>query len=167
MRIHFLVGLCLVLSGACRYEPPLNRALSASRDSAVAQAAELQPPASVSGSSREAPGEVVLRQVEAELELRARAVPTGGDVVAPVTLKRVEPVYLNCKGKQAWGSPAFDLVIDEKGDVRDARLLRPAHPCVAQATLDAIKQWKFKPATRDGKPIPVTYNLTVFVHYSR
>jgi outer membrane biosynthesis protein TonB len=27
--------------------------------------------------------------------------------------------------------------------------------------MEAVRQWKFQPATRDGAPIPVLFNLTV------
>jgi periplasmic protein TonB len=30
-----------------------------------------------------------------------------------------------------------------------------------QAALDAVRQWKFEPATRAGEPVDVYYNLTV------
>jgi protein TonB len=30
-----------------------------------------------------------------------------------------------------------------------------------QAAAEAIKSWKFKPATLNGKPVAVYYNLTV------
>jgi TonB family protein len=29
------------------------------------------------------------------------------------------------------------------------------------AAADAVKKWKFKPATLNGKPVAVIYNLTV------
>ncbi|HEX8411559.1 MAG TPA: energy transducer TonB [Thermoanaerobaculia bacterium] len=30
-----------------------------------------------------------------------------------------------------------------------------------QAALNAVRQWKFKPGTLNGQPVPVYYNLTV------
>jgi protein TonB len=30
-----------------------------------------------------------------------------------------------------------------------------------EAAVDAIKQWRFKPATLNGRPVTVYYNLTV------
>ena len=30
-----------------------------------------------------------------------------------------------------------------------------------QAAVDAIRQWTFEPATIDGKPVPVIFNLTI------
>ena len=32
---------------------------------------------------------------------------------------------------------------------------------LAEAAVSAVQQWKFKPATLNGKPVAVYYNLTV------
>jgi len=29
------------------------------------------------------------------------------------------------------------------------------------AAVDAVREWKFQPATHNGKPIPVLFNLTI------
>ena len=31
---------------------------------------------------------------------------------------------------------------------------------LGQAAIDAVKQWKFKPATMNGEPVDVIFNLT-------
>ena len=38
---------------------------------------------------------------------------------------------------------------------------RLGFPPLDQAAVDAVKRWKFKPATLNGKPVDVYYNLTV------
>jgi TonB family protein len=52
------------------------------------------------------------------------------------------------------------MTIDPTGRPRDASLLTP-HPVLGLAALDAIRTWKFKPATLEGEQVPVIYNLTV------
>jgi len=89
----------------------------------------------------------------------------GGEVTAPVVISRVEPLYAGCEGKQVWGFPILEGVIDETGRVRDLRLLKKVHPCLEAAILTAVRQWRFKPGTFQGKPVPVIYNMTVHIHY--
>ena len=89
----------------------------------------------------------------------------GGEVTAPVVISRVEPLYAGCEGKQVWGFPILEGVIDETGRVRDLRLLKKAHPCLEAAILTAVRQWRFKPGTFQGKPVPVIYNMTVHIQY--
>jgi protein TonB len=87
-------------------------------------------------------------------------------VKAPVAISRVEPTYEACANeKSVWGFPILEAVIDEEGRVQNLRLLKPVHPCLEQSILPAIRQWRFKPGTLNGKPVPVIYNLTVHIHY--
>jgi len=86
--------------------------------------------------------------------------------VAPVVISRVEPTYESCANeKNVWGFPILEAIIDERGQVRNLRLLKPVHPCLEKAILPAIRQWRFKPGTLNGKPVPVIFNLTVNIHY--
>jgi len=89
----------------------------------------------------------------------------GGEVSAPVVLSRVEPTYEGCAGQKVWGFPILEAVIDETGHVKNLRLLKPVHPCLEAAILPAVRQWRFKPATLGGRPVPVIYNMTVHIHY--
>lgn len=45
------------------------------------------------------------------------------------------------------------VLIDERGRVTDARI-HQGNPAFDQAVLRAIKQWRFEPAKRKGKPVP-------------
>ena len=62
------------------------------------------------------------------------------------------------------GMPIFEATITATGDVENIRVLRSAHPDVDKAIIAALKQWKFRPATRNGKPVAVYYTLTVNIH---
>ena len=52
-------------------------------------------------------------------------------------------------------------MIDRQGNVTEARILKPLPLGLDQAALNAVRQWKFKPGTLNGQPVPVYYNLTV------
>lgn len=86
---------------------------------------------------------------------------------APVVLTRVVPDMRRCTTEKirVSGVHLLELVIDEKGVPRDVRILKSSHPCIDQATVEAVRQWRFRPATLRGKPVPVVYNVTANIHY--
>jgi protein TonB len=57
----------------------------------------------------------------------------------------------------------LELLIDEKGKVRDAKIVSGPGFGLNEAALTAISQFKFSPAEVDGKPvavrIPFTYHF--------
>jgi TonB family protein len=59
------------------------------------------------------------------------------------------------------GYVIVEAVIDRQGNVTEARVLKSLPFGLDIAALNAIKQWKFKPGTLNGQPVPVYYNLTV------
>ncbi|HUP46395.1 MAG TPA: energy transducer TonB [Thermoanaerobaculia bacterium] len=89
-------------------------------------------------------------------------VRVGGNVKAPVSIKRVDPVYTEIARKaRIEGIVIIEAIIDRNGNVTDARVLKPLPMGLDQAALDAVRQWKFRPGTLNNQPIPVIYNLTV------
>ena len=52
-------------------------------------------------------------------------------------------------------------MIDEQGRVTNERLIRGLPMGLDQAALEAIQQWRFKPALLDGRPVKVYFTLTV------
>ena len=55
----------------------------------------------------------------------------------------------------------IQAVIDKEGNVRDIEVKRaPPTATLTFAALEALRQWKFHPATVDGKAIDVAFNLT-------
>jgi hypothetical protein len=47
----------------------------------------------------------------------------------------------------------FDMVIDEIGNVERVRLVSPTNRYQERMLVSAAKAWKFRPATRDGRPV--------------
>ena len=54
----------------------------------------------------------------------------------------------------------LDAWIDEKGNVTCAKLTRSI-PVYDQAAIDAVRQWKFTPATLAGTPVAVVQQVVV------
>lgn len=53
--------------------------------------------------------------------------------------------------------------IDAKGILRSVEILQAPHPAIAQATLEAVKQWQFEfYANDDGRPECLNGKLTFY-----
>lgn len=86
----------------------------------------------------------------------------GGDVKAPVVISRVEPFYPDeARTARISGIVIVEAGIDETGAVKSVRILKNLPHGLGEAAADAVRQWNFRPGTKDGKPIPVIFNLTV------
>lgn len=97
-----------------------------------------------------------------QLATRAPIARVGNDVKAPVVVSRVEPMYPDDARKaRISGIVILECHIDATGIVRDAIILKDLPYGLGDAALAAVKQWQFEPATLDGQPVDVLFNLTV------
>jgi protein TonB len=88
--------------------------------------------------------------------------PVGGDVVKPEVLARVEPVYTEiARRARIQGVVIVETIIDPSGRVTDARVLKSLPMGLSESAVDAVRQWRFKPATLDGRAVSVYFTLTV------
>jgi TonB family protein len=86
----------------------------------------------------------------------------GGDVKAPVVIKRVEPQYTEmAKRDRIAGIAILEILITRDGDVREATVLKGLPGGLSESAVDAVKQWKFRPGTLNGEPVDVLFNITV------
>jgi TonB family protein len=85
-----------------------------------------------------------------------------GKVSRPEIIHSVAPVYTElARRARVSGTVIVEAIIDEQGDVVNVRVLKGQPMGLDQAAVDAIRTWKFKPATLEGKPVKVYYVLTV------
>lgn len=90
------------------------------------------------------------------------AVHVGGGVQAPEKVHAPHPGYTeDARQARIQGIVLLQAVIDREGNVVDLQVLKGLPLGLDQEALEAVSQWKFKPATRDGEPVPVYYNVTV------
>jgi len=86
----------------------------------------------------------------------------GGEVSRPEVLLTTKPQYTElARRARISGTVIVEAVIDEQGNVTETRVLKGLPMGLSKAAVDAVQTWKFKPASREGKPVPVYYVLTV------
>jgi protein TonB len=76
-------------------------------------------------------------------------------------ISSVPPAYpALAKTQHVSGSVLVDALIDANGRVTTMKVVSgPA--LLHQSAMDALKQWKYRPATLDGKPTPMHLTVTV------
>jgi len=63
------------------------------------------------------------------------------------------------------GDVIIDVVIDEKGKIVETQVAHSMGDAIDQPVLATIETWTFKPATKDGVPVPSEQEL--LFHYGR
>ena len=91
----------------------------------------------------------------------------GEEVKPPVAERRVDPVFPEAARRAGvvTQSVTLEAVITRTGCIRRLRIVKPAPmPEINTAAILAVSQWIFRPATSNGEPVPVLFNLTVSFH---
>ena len=89
----------------------------------------------------------------------------GGGVSAPQVLNSVEPQFTeDARRADFQGSAAIQLIVDAQGNPQNLRVLRHLGMGLDQMALDAVRQYKFKPAMYQGHPVAVQMVIEVDFH---
>jgi Gram-negative bacterial TonB protein C-terminal len=81
-----------------------------------------------------------------------------GEPTRPVLLRNVRPGGF---ASHPSGTLILEVVIDEDGCVRQPKVLKGEDAGMVDVGLKTIRKWVFAPATLDGKPVRVSYVLTI------
>ncbi len=89
----------------------------------------------------------------------------GGGVSAPRVLENPSPDYSEEARKAKYqGTVVLWLIVDANGKPRDVRVARSLGMGLDQKAIEAVRQWKFQPAMKDGTPVAVQINVEVNFH---
>ena len=80
----------------------------------------------------------------------------------PVKISSPQPQYTEIARKaRIQGVVILQTIINKDGDITDVKILKGLPMGLAEAAVAAVQQWKYQPATLNGRPVAVYFNLTV------
>ncbi len=86
----------------------------------------------------------------------------GGDVRPPEKLFAPRPKYSEeARKARLQGAVILQAVIDALGQVTDVKVLKGLSLGLTESAIATVREWQFKPATRNGEAVPVYFNLVV------
>jgi protein TonB len=86
----------------------------------------------------------------------------GGGISNPVVIYSVEPEFSDEARRQKYqGVVVMSLIVDAHGNPQNIRVVRPLGMGLDEKAVEAVKQYKFKPAQENGKPVAVEVNIEV------
>lgn len=85
-----------------------------------------------------------------------------GAIVPPEAVFAPRPDYPEtARGAGRGGTVILLATIDKEGRVTDLEILRDEPLGLTEAALEAVRRWRFRPATLEDRPVAVYYHLTV------
>jgi TonB family protein len=86
----------------------------------------------------------------------------GNGTTPPSLLKKLEPEYTEeARVEKIAGTVLLTVVIETDGTASSFQILKGVGFGLDEKAVEAISQWKFKPGTRDGAPVPVQAQIEV------
>ena len=96
-----------------------------------------------------------------------RSYEPGNGVTSPVPVRQVRPQYTNAAmTARLAGSVIVECVVMPDGSVTDVRIVRSIDPRhgLDEEAVRAARQWRFRPGTLNGEPVPV--RITIELSFS-
>jgi periplasmic protein TonB len=86
----------------------------------------------------------------------------GSGIVAPRLLREVKADYTeDARRRGVEGEVLMEIVITRAGSVGDVKILRRLGSGLDERAVQAVRQWQFTPATRQGAPVDVIVEVGV------
>jgi len=119
---------------------------------------ESAPPSLVASNADHSPiGNVLFSQPA----LPRFTTPVSEGVTEGILTHKVKPIYpAQALPLRLSGAVVLDATITEDGSVRDLNVVR-GNLTLAQAAIDAVSQWRYKPYLLNGKPVAIKTQITI------
>jgi len=88
----------------------------------------------------------------------------GGDVTMPIEIRKGTPQYTTeAMRARAQGSIMVECVVQTNGACANIRVKRSFDPAFGldREAVKAAEQWRFRPGTRRGEPVPVLVTMEI------
>jgi TonB family protein len=88
--------------------------------------------------------------------------PIGGNILAPMKLVDVKPVYPeNLKSAKVGGVVVLEAVIGTDGTIKDVQVVKSPDPDLGNAAVEAVRQWQFSATLLNCTPIDVPMQVVI------
>ena len=85
----------------------------------------------------------------------------GSEVAQANLVNQVKPVYPPlARAARVQGSVLLQVTIDKQGAISNLGVVS-GHPLLADAAVEAVRQWQYRPILLNGQPIEVVTTVTV------
>lgn len=88
----------------------------------------------------------------------------GPGLTPPRVTKQVAPRQSTAHGVRVVGSVTVALIVSSKGMPKDVHVVKGLDKDLDQSTVEAVEQWRFSPAQKEGKPVAVRISLEIAFH---
>lgn len=89
----------------------------------------------------------------------------GGGVAAPQIIHAVQPEFTDAARQTKYqGIVSIQMIVDTEGNPEDMRVVRHLGMGLDQKAIEAVRQYKFKPAMYQGHPVSVQMLIDVEFH---
>ena len=86
----------------------------------------------------------------------------GAGIDPPTLVREVRPSYTDAARRQAIeGDVVLEIVVRSDGSVGNVRVRRSLGGGLEQKAIEAVRQWRFMPAKRQGVPVDVVVDVAV------
>ncbi len=86
----------------------------------------------------------------------------GGSVTPPIAIHTADPKYSEEARKAKFsGQVVVSMIVGTDGEPHNVHILRGVGMGLDEEAMKAVKQYKFKPAMQNGKPVAVYVNVQV------
>jgi TonB family protein len=89
----------------------------------------------------------------------------GPDITPPRVIKQVNPKYSeSARGVRVTGSITIGVIVSSQGTPKDPHVIRGIDDEVDRAAVEALKQWRFAAARKEGKAVAVRVVIEIAFH---
>ncbi len=86
----------------------------------------------------------------------------GGGISSPKVISSVDPEFSDEARRQKYqGVVVLSLIVDAQGNPQRIRVIRPLGLGLDEKAVEAVRQYKFRPAMEGGKAVPVEIDIEV------
>jgi TonB family protein len=86
----------------------------------------------------------------------------GGKVSAPYQINQVEAEFSDeARRAKYQGIVVVAIIVDKDGNPKNPRVVRALGMGLDEKAIEAVMKYKFHPAMKDGKAVPVPVNIEI------